>query len=131
MGAITKTIRPRRTTSKTIIYMMHRILKVSHQMWGEDSLHVLTDVYWRMWAVKNQMRVITEENKVSLSGATQCRENKVGRARTERTILCEEVEVHFDFHSSLTGPFGWKICWMRCIAKAFELRLESHLSDHS
>jgi hypothetical protein len=71
MGAITKTMRPRRTTSKTMIYMMHRILNVSHQMWGADSLHVLTDVYWRIWAVKNQVRVITEENKVSLKRATQ------------------------------------------------------------
>jgi hypothetical protein len=61
MGETTSTMKPMMTTSKTMRYIMESIPNTSHQRWGEVCRHVLTEVYSKMWAVKNQLRVNNEE----------------------------------------------------------------------
>lgn len=62
-----KTIKPRRTTSRTMIYIMHKMPNVSHQRWGDEWRHVFMDVYSRICAVRNHVKVISEERSDKLS----------------------------------------------------------------
>ena len=45
---------------------MLNIPNISHQRCGDVSLQVLTEVYSRMWAVRNQLNVKREERSVNL-----------------------------------------------------------------
>jgi hypothetical protein len=57
---------PITTTSKTIKYMIQRIPKTSHHKWGDVRLQVLKDVYTRIWAVRNQLKVSSDERTETL-----------------------------------------------------------------
>ena len=65
-GPITNTKTPRIKTSSTMRYMILKIPNVSHQRRGDVSRQVLTEVYSRIWAVRNQLKVKREERSVNL-----------------------------------------------------------------
>jgi hypothetical protein len=66
MGARTRMMKPRSSTSSTMMYMMPRIPKMSHHRCGEVRLQVFREVYSNMCAIKNQLRVRRDERRVSL-----------------------------------------------------------------
>jgi len=58
---------PKRMTSKTSKYMVHKIPKVSHQIRGAERRHVFTDVYSKICAVKNHVRVNKDKKRDNLA----------------------------------------------------------------
>lgn len=65
-GKTMNTRKPKRTTSKTSKYMVHKIPKVSHQTKGAERRHEFTEVYSRMCAVKNHVRVNMDKKRDNL-----------------------------------------------------------------
>lgn len=53
-------------TSKTSKYMVHKIPNVSHQTSGAEERHEVTEVYSRMWAVKNHVSVNMDKKRDNL-----------------------------------------------------------------
>lgn len=65
-GKTMNTRKPKRMTSKTSKYMVHKTPKVSHQTSGAERRHVFTEVYSRMCAIKNHVRVNMDKKRDSL-----------------------------------------------------------------